>query len=62
MWGWFPGGGVVGTSRWAYGKAKGRPRPRSSGSFFDDLAVFAQEVEREDAKMRAEKKRKVQKK
>jgi hypothetical protein len=61
MWGWIPGGGTIGTSRWAYGKAKGRPRPRTSGSFFDDLAVFAREVEREAAIRKAEKKSKEKK-
>lgn len=55
MWGWIPAGGTVGTTRWAAGKAKGRPRPKARGTFMDDLDAFLREVEREDARMKREK-------
>lgn len=55
MWGWIPGGGTVGTTRWVAGKAKGRPRRSSKGTFVDDLAVFAGEVEREAVRRKKEK-------
>lgn len=57
MWGFIPGGGTIGTARWAAGKAKGRPRPKARGTFMDDLEAFAREVEREDARMKAAKKK-----
>lgn len=57
MWGWIPGGGAVGTARWGAGKAKGRPRPRVRKGFMDDLEALVLEVEREDARMKAEKKK-----
>jgi hypothetical protein len=56
MWGWIPGGGTVGTARWVAGKAKGRPRRSSRGTFADDLAAFADEVEREAARRKRAKK------
>jgi hypothetical protein len=55
MWGFIPGGGTIGTTRWAAGKAKGRPRPKARGTFADDLAAFAKEVEREAARRKREK-------
>lgn len=61
MWGWVPGGGTIGTARWAAGKAKGRPRNAGRKTFWDDFIAFAEEVEREDAKQQRKAKTKTYK-